>query len=90
MKNVQVDIFGNEIPVEEVPRLKVGRKKYTTMQERYGTLQGKTCKTCKHLVERKYGKTYYKCDLWVVSSSEATDIRLKNTACKKYELRGGE
>lgn len=88
MSELQVDIFGNEIPIDQIPQQKqiVGAKKYKTMQQLHGTSEGKTCKTCKHCVAYRHNfKTYYKCDLWIVSSSKATDIRLKNTACKKYE-----
>lgn len=28
---------------------------------------------------------YYKCELWRMSYCSATDIRLKNTACRKFE-----
>ena len=82
----QIDIFGSEIDIEEVPTVKKCRKPYTTMQERYGELRGFQCKGCKHCIKFEYNnKTYYKCDLWIISHSEATDIRLKATACKKYE-----
>jgi hypothetical protein len=78
------DIFGN---VTEPPEIKRGGNKYKTMQELHGIKEGAdTCKTCKHCVGHHYhGKTYYKCDKWIVSNSEATDIRLKNKACKLYE-----
>lgn len=78
------DIFGN---VTEPPEIKHGGNKYKTMQELHGIKEGEdTCKTCKHCVCHYYhGKTYHKCELWIVSHSEATDIRLKNKACKLYE-----
>lgn len=82
----QFDIFGNEVEIEEVPAVKKGRHKLTTMQERYGEFQGFQCKGCKHCIKLvHYGDIYYKCDKWLISNSEATDIRLKDTACKKYE-----
>ena len=84
----QIDIFGNEIPVGDLPKPISGRK-YKTMQQLHGVLEGKTCKTCAHCIKCRYhNKTYYKCELWYVSNSEATDIRLKNVACKKFE--GGQ
>jgi hypothetical protein len=46
---------------------------------------GKTCKTCAHLVRREYAKTYYKCDKRSMSRSEATDHRVGWRACGKYE-----
>lgn len=81
----QYDIFGNlNEPIEHQAK---GRKRYRTMQELHGIKEGNdTCKTCMHLMNGKYhGKSYYKCELWIVSNSSATDIRLKNKACNKYE-----
>ena len=82
----QIDIFGNEVELEEVPTIKQGRPKYKRMQDIHGEFKGFQCKGCKHCIGFVYhNKTYYKCDLWIISNSEATDIRLKDTACKKYE-----
>lgn len=85
----QFDIFGNEVEIEEVPAVKKGRPKFKTMQEKYGEFKGFQCKGCKHCIRYEYhDKTYFKCDRWIISNSEATDIRLKDTACKKYEEAG--
>lgn len=82
------DIFGN---VTEPAEPKREGNRYRTMQELHGIKEGNdTCKTCDHLMNGYYhGKSYYKCELWIVSHSSATDIRLKNKACNKYE-RGNE
>ena len=84
MKNY--DIFGN---LCEIPEPKREGNRYRTMQELHGIKEGNdTCKTCKHCVcytNRGGNRRYYKCELWIISSSEATDIRLKNKACNKYE-----
>ena len=83
----QIDIFGNEVEFDDVPVIKKGKPKFKTMQEKYGTLESFFCRDCKHLLKEDFhGKTYYKCELWYVSNSEATDIRLKHTACRKYEV----
>ena len=78
------DIFGN---LSEPPEPKHDGNRYRTMQELHGIKEGNdTCKTCKHCIgQYHHGKAYYKCDLWIISHSEATDIRLKNKACNKYE-----
>ena len=78
----QIDIFGNET---EPPEKHIWRRKYKRMQEIYGITVGKTCKTCKHLCSYTQSTKWYKCELWIVSNSAATDIRLKDTACGKYE-----
>ena len=88
--NGQIDIFGNVVPPEKMPP-KVGNPKFRTMQQLHGVLEGKTCKTCAHCIRYRYhNKTYYKCELWYVSNSEATDIRLKTVACNKYEEANNE
>ena len=82
----QLDVFGNEVNQSDLDeREKQRHRKYRTMQEMFGILEGKQCKTCKHAVRHRQSKTWYKCELWVQSHSEATDIRLRDTACKKYE-----
>lgn len=81
----QLDIFGNDCDIPVEPR-KGGRGKFTTMQEFYGTLKGFKCGQCNHCLRQNYhGRTYFKCELWFVSNSEATDIRLSNVACRKFE-----
>ena len=83
----QLDIFGNAIPVEKLElKNRRGREKYKTMQQLYGELPEHKCKECKHCICIDYhNRTYYKCELWIMSNSAATDIRLKNVACKKFE-----
>lgn len=85
----QIDIFGNEHDVSEEEKKPSGRR-YRRMQELFGTVDGKTCKTCKHLCSYTQSRTWYKCELWIKSKSTATDIRLRDTACGKYEEDGGE
>ena len=82
----QIDIYGNLTELPPEPK-KGGRKKYASMQSLHGVTEGKTCKTCNHLLcyENWNSKRFYKCELWHISNSAATDIRLKNKACGKYE-----
>ena len=81
--SLNYDIFGN---LSEPTEPKHDGNRYKTMQELHGVKEGEICKTCKHCVGRYYhNKTYYKCELWIISNSEATDIRLKNKACNKHE-----
>jgi hypothetical protein len=82
---MQLRIDGGEVPEDEAeyvkPRIST---KLVTMIERYGITEGQHCKNCKHVVYRRRSKTYIKCDLWVMSSSASSDIRL-NQACGKWE-----
>lgn len=87
MKFEQYDLYGNliEIEIPDHPR------KTPTMQEMFGVIPDKQCRTCEHLYARKQSATWYKCELWdkfFRGHSEASDIRLKNQACKKYIERG--
>ena len=65
----------------------VGRRKFDTMIQLHGAgPEGKRCKTCSHLMPCCYhNKNFYKCDLWKLSHSTATDIKIKQQACKKYD-----
>jgi hypothetical protein len=81
----QIDIFGGESKPILPPNNK-GRKPFEKMQSLYGITEGKQCKTCEHCIRCDYhNRTYYKCELWHMSNSAATDIRLKSVACGKYE-----
>ena len=88
MDNLQFNILGEEVETQfEVIR---GRKKTPTMQELFGVIEGKTCKTCDHCFGYQQSRVWYKCELWLElcfphgGHSEASDIRLKNQACGKY------
>ena len=84
MKNL--DLFGNEVEVPDPPK---GRKKTPTMQEMFGKVEGKTCRECIYCIGYRQAKTWYKCKLWTkyfpTGHSKASDIRLKNSACGKFE-----
>ena len=85
--NKQIDIFGGTTDAQElVKQAAEGRKRYKTMQAQFGIKEGYRCKTCKHCELHRYrGRSYYKCALWHQSNSSATDIRVKATACNRYE-----
>lgn len=81
------DLFGNEVEVTDLPK---GRRKTPTMQEMYGLTDGRTCGECTHCVAHEANRRWYKCKLWLRffpggGNSAATDIRLKNMACGKFE-----
>ena len=68
--------------------------KTPTMQQLYGVFEDKQCKTCEHCYcDRYHDHRYYKCELWdnmFKGRSAASDIRLKNQACGKYEAHNNE
>ena len=84
----EINLFGELQEIYEPPT----KGKTPTMQEMFGLNEdGKTCKTCKHCeawCNRNGHRTWYKCAIWLrwfEGHSSASDIRLKNKACKKYE-----
>ena len=85
MEELQIDIFGNLVPVEHA----VSRHPKETIKSRYRRMYGydesHRCADCVHLVKTVANRTFYKCELIGLSASEATDIRLKDPACKRWE-----
>lgn len=90
---VQMTLFGTDIKVDEIEQKKARSHKTKTMQEMYGTLANKTCKSCAHCYAFRQSRVWYKCRLWdrfFRGRSSASDIRLKNPACNKYKEREKE
>jgi len=60
-------------------------KRINTMHLVYGKTEGKTCKTCDHLINSKnsglYARTYYKCTKSKMTHGSATDWRVNWQAC---------
>lgn len=63
-------------------------RKILAMHMNFGKLvNGKTCKDCCHLKEFGWrGKNYYKCQVYGISNSEATDWRLYYPACGAFNV----
>ena len=79
----QLDVFGNEREFCDSP----SSNKTKTMQEMFGVVEGK-CKDCIHCYRRRMSRMWYKCEIWdncFRGSSAASDIRLKNQACGRFE-----
>lgn len=54
----------------------------------YGINKNVICKDCKYCIRENYNnKHYYKCKIMGISSSPATDIRLKDYGCSKWEKK---
>lgn len=85
--NEQIDIFGGSTPIKDV-EAKEKRSIKRLFRKMYGFKHGHLCKDCKNLVcADHHGKRYYKCLLIGLSHSEATDIHLKDIACKRWERK---
>lgn len=79
------DLFGG---VSEAKEPVKQTRRFKTMRDLHGTLTGQVCKTCIFLTNHHWNcRNYYKCSLWHVSCSVATDIRLSDKACGKWKAR---
>jgi len=81
----QMDLFGNEVPIEQAYAKAPRETIKSRWRKMYGFRQDETCGHCKYCVYHERDRRWYKCMLMGVSSSEATDIRLKDPACSRFE-----
>lgn len=91
----QESLFGRAVDLSTMKYEKRGRK---TIKQAFRDVAGyddmHTCADCKyhhaykHCGSRK--RIYHKCEKIENSSSESTDIRLSDRACKFYESEGSE
>ena len=56
-------------------------KKIELMHKLFGEVPDRKCKDCQHLSSYTANRKYYKCEIYGNTSSEASDWRLKYTAC---------
>jgi len=87
MNDKQIDIFGNEISLDEIEQPIKGRMSIKDkFRYNYGYDLLHNCKNCKYFREFDYNyKRYFKCEMLGITSSAATDIRKKDIACKLYK-----
>lgn len=84
----QENLFG-ELQEVDQGRKKLGKYQVIKARNKYGTAKNsvESCKNCVNVFGiRANLKTFYKCKLIGSSSSEATDIKLKDT-CNKFKLK---
>lgn len=62
------------------------RDKADEMYRRFGKLEGKRCKDCIHLCSYSQSRTWYKCELYGISRSEATDWGKNYTSCGFFNV----
>ena len=61
-------------------------RKIELMHKLFGKLPGRTCKECDHLCSFTASHKWYKCENYGETSSEATDWRLKWSACGLIDI----
>lgn len=86
----QYTIDGNIEEINFIKKEKSTIPKRLTIKEkfrlRYGYKEEVKCKDCRYCIRVNYNdKHYYKCEIMGTSSSIATDIKLKNYGCSKWE-----
>lgn len=84
----QFTLDGQIIRTEEIPP-PPSTQKYKKPYEMHGPgPEGETCRTCGNYMHISYrGRKYNKCPEWILSHSEATDLRLKWPACGRWKER---
>ena len=60
------------------------KKRIELMHELFGIDEEHQCKTCCHIERHSMSRSYYKCIAYGDTPSEASDWRLKWTACGLY------
>lgn len=61
-------------------------RKIDLMHELFGEIPDRKCKDCQHICSYTANRKWYKCAVYGESSSEATDWRLKWTACGMIDV----
>lgn len=63
-------------------------QRIVVMHARHGRAAKGVCGECRHLLRVGYTRTYFKCELFGKSSSQASDWRKRWPACGQFELKG--
>lgn len=88
----QLDIFGNEIDIEEINQ-QIKKQRFNRLsikgifRRMHGYDQNNNCRDCIYCICYRKNRNYYKCKKIGISSSEATDIRLRDCACDLFERK---
>ena len=85
----QYTIDGNIEEINFLQKEKKPNNKKLTIKEKFRSIFGirkdVKCKDCKFFIRiNGNNKYYYKCQIMGISSSSATDIRLKDYGCENY------
>jgi hypothetical protein len=84
----QLTLDGGEVEWTEQMEQTAGTpsRKLKKPVELWGITEDRKCGDCIHHQDYHYhNRHYHKCDIWHVSHSEATDIRVSWPACGKFE-----
>lgn len=66
-------------------RILIERYQKGQFRKMYGFDYAHRCGDCKHMTYTERNRRWYKCRLMGISASAATDIRLSDPACKRWE-----
>ena len=59
-------------------------RKIDLMHREFGVCPGKKCQYCDNLIVQQANRRYYKCEVYGVTDSEASDWRMSYDACGMY------
>lgn len=59
-------------------------RKIDLMHQVFGVCPGKKCQYCDNLIVQQANRRYYKCEVYGITNSEASDWRLSYDACGMY------
>ena len=59
-------------------------RKIDLMHREFGVCPGKKCQYCDNLIVQQANRRYYKCEVYGITDSEASDWRLSYDACGMY------
>lgn len=90
MKMKQIDIFGNETDLNTIN--KKPKSIRLTIKDRFRQFHGYykdyKCKDCIYCIQLgNRGRRYYKCVKIGITSSNATDIHLKDYSCNLFSIK---
>ena len=77
-------------PAFDAPRIDPRPWRLRVMHEAYGRDPEHTCGQCRHLVVKRWDKSYFKCDLTRMTNGPGTDWRKSWEACSRFEEGEGE
>ena len=73
--------------MREVPEEHMIERRIVAMHKRFGTNYGLCCKGCSHLIGGMWhDRRYYKCEIYGLSHSKASDWRRSWMACGMYNV----
>lgn len=83
--HLQIQLFSDE-EIEVISPVDPYKNHDNPMVRKYGTgPEGTKCKSCRYLYDKKWSRTYYKCELRGDTNGPGTDHRVNWQSCIRFE-----